>query len=112
MTIISTPRIKDQTMTVRVFRNVSLKINYYWDSHGELINWNNLVQTPTFWSKANVQIRRHSFTEVLLNKLFDFTEDQLVVNDRLIPGDLINYIVDTDTDGNVLVTCDLAIGWG
>lgn len=112
MTIITTPRTKEQVVVVKDFKDATLKVDYFWDSHGDLTNWNDLIKAPTFWPKANVQIRRYSFTENLLGKEFDFAMLQLVIDENIINGDILNYSVEVDENGTANLSCRLAIGWG
>jgi hypothetical protein len=108
---IETKRTNELTTVVGDFKDVDLKVEYYWDNHGKLINWTDCVEDPNFWSKADVQIKRYSFTENLLGKSFDFEMLQLVVNGRMISGDVIKYFLEEDKDGTLL-KCFVTVGWG
>ena len=94
------------------FKNVILKVDYFWDSHGKLVLWNDCVEDPTYWSGVDVQLVSYSFTEHLLGKDFDFDFHQLWVNGKQISGDVINCKVKTDFIGVTTLYCRVAVGWG
>lgn len=108
---IETKRTNEHTVIVDEFNNVDLEVGYYWDNHGKLVEWSDCVEDPKFWSKADVQIKRYSFTESLLGKSFDFEMLQLVVNGKLISGDVIKYFLEEDKTGPLL-KCFITVGWG
>lgn len=105
-------RTNEKTETFAEYKDVILKVDYFWDSHGNLINWNECVEEPTFWSKADVQIQKYSFTEHLLNQDFDFEVHQLIVNGKQIAGDVMSHKATTDFLGVTTVYCRVAVGWG
>lgn len=105
-------RTNEKTETFAEYKDVILKVDYFWDSHGKLFNWNECVEEPTFWSKVDVEIRKYSFTEHLRNQAFDFEVHQLWVNGKLISGDVISYKAKTDFLGVTTVHCKVAVGWG
>lgn len=94
------------------YNNVILKVDYFWNSHGELINWNENVEDPTFWSSVDVKLQKYTFTEHLLNRDFDFEVHQLLVDGKLIGGDVISHKVTKDFLGVETVYCRVAVGWG
>ena len=109
---ISVSRTNEQKEVLADFKNVILKVDYFWDSHGTLVLWNDCVEDPTYWSKADVQIVKYSFTEHLLNRDFDFDFRQLWVNGKQVSGDVINCKVKTDFIGVTTIYCRVAVGWG
>jgi hypothetical protein len=104
-------RTNEQKRVVGGYKDVSLKVNYFWDSHGNLINWNHCVEEQTTWPKADVQIIKYTFTEHLLGKDLDFKMHQLNVNGKLISGDVISHKA-KDEMGELVVYCDVVVGWG
>ncbi len=105
-------RINEHKVCLAAFEHVNVQVNYFWDSHGKLVNWNDATESPTSWTDAKVEIYRYSFTECLLGKTFDFQTDQLYINDKIISGDLFNYNKETDFDSKTTLTCSVIVGWG
>lgn len=110
MSDFSMTRVKENTTVLCEYKDVILKVDYFWDNHGDLIKWNDCVEEPKFWNRADVQIRKYAFTDDLCGKLYDFEIHQLVVDGRVIAGDVVDYTV--DTTGIVTITCDMVVGWG
>ena len=94
------------------YKNVILKVDYFWDSHGDLVLWNEHVEEPTYWSGVDVQIVSYTFTEHLLGRDFDFETHQLCVDGKQISGDVINCKIQTDFIGVATVNCRVTVGWG
>lgn len=105
-------RTNEKTETFAEYKDVILKVDYFWNSHGKLINWNECVEEPTYWSKAHVQIQKYSFTEHLMDRDFDFEVHQLLVDGKHIAGDVMSHKATTDFLGVTTVYCKVAVGWG
>lgn len=98
--------------TIMTFEGANLIVDYFWNSHGKEVDWNEYVNHPTVWNKASVKINKVSFTQQVLDKTFEFEAKQLVVDDVVIGGDVIKVEVDLDEDGILDVYCKVTIGWG
>jgi hypothetical protein len=109
---LKTVRTNEKTTILEDYKDIILKVDYFWDSHGKLIKWNESVAEPTYWSGVDVQIQKYEFTEHLLNRDFDFEVHQLVVNGKLIAGDVYSHREKTDFTGVTTVTCKVVVGWG
>ena len=109
---LETTRSNEQKIIIGEYNKVALKVDYFWDAHGDLINWNEHVDEPTYLPWADIKIRKYSFVENLCGKEFYFVTDQLIVNDRVIAGDLLEYNLEKDESGFETLVCKLAVGWG
>ena len=109
---LETVRTNEVTEILGDFKNVKLKVDYFWDSHGKLINWNESVKEPTAWSDVNVQIKKYSFTEKMFDSEYDFETRQLWVNDKQIAGDVIDCKLRLDGETGRTLYCRVAVGWG
>ena len=101
-------RTNEVTEVLGDFKDINLKVDYFWDSHGKLIKW----AEPTSWSGANVKIRKYSFTENLGGKEYDFETIQLWVNNKLIAGDVIDCKLKLDGNTGSTLYCRVTVGWG
>jgi hypothetical protein len=112
---LETNRINEKKDVLQSFSAVDVLVDYFWDSNGNYINWNNHTIAPKTWSDANVQIILYSFTTVFpsTRNSYDFETNQLVINDKVIAGDLIDCIVKLDPANNkTCLYCRVAVGWG
>lgn len=109
---INVSRTNVKSEVLAEYENVILKVDYFWNSHGKLVLWNDCVEDPTYWSMANVKIVSYSFTEHLLNRDFDFDFRQLWVNGKQISGDVMSCKIKTDFIGATTIYCRVAVGWG
>lgn len=107
-----TTRIRESRRLINKYKDVNLVLDFYWDNHGQLINWNELVTTPRCWSNVDVHIYKYFFTENLLGKEFNFSKNQIYVNNSLISGDLLDYSIEIAEDDSTTVKCCIAVGWG
>lgn len=107
-----TTRTNEVTEILGDFKNVNLKVDYFWDSHGKLVNWNDSVGEPTSWSDVNVQIKKYSFTEKMFDSEYDFETRQLWVNGKQIAGDVIDCKLKLDVKTGNTLYCRVAVGWG
>lgn len=98
--------------TIMTFEDVNLVVSYFWDNHGKEVNWSDHVKYPTRWSNANVKINKVTFNQSILDKVFEFEANQLVVNDTIIGGDASVLEVVTSENGLVTVYCKVIVGWG
>lgn len=105
-------RTNEVRTVVEDYKGIIVRVNYYWDSHGELINWNSLTHDPLFWPRADVKINKYAFTESLAGADLDFTTYQLVVDNRIITGDVLDWKVETNESGALSLLCSVAVGWG
>jgi hypothetical protein len=98
--------------TIMTFENVNLLVSYVWDNHGNEVNWNSYVKHPTRWTNANVKINKVTFNQSILDKVFEFEANQLVVNNTKIGGDTSVLEVATNETGVTTVYCKVTVGWG
>ena len=108
---LETSRTNEKKETLQKFNNVDLKVDYFWDSHGTLINWNESVNSPTEWTNVNVEIILYSFTENFSDTAYDFVNRQLVVNGKVISGDLLDGTINKFGNKTTL-HCRVVVGWG
>jgi len=105
-------RTNEKRETLGAWWGVNVKVNYYWDNHGKLIDWNEHVEAPTSWTDAMATIEVYSFTECLINNTHDFRVVRLHVDNKLVPGELVNCIAKVDGNGKVTLHCKVVAGWG
>ena len=110
---LETTRTNEKKEVIQTFSKVDVKVDYFWDNHGNLIKFNDSVKEPKSWSDVEVQLVLYSFTENLLGKSFDFQCRQLVIDDKVISGDLIDCIVNTGSSTQkTCLHCRVTVGWG
>jgi hypothetical protein len=112
---LETNRINEKKELLQSFSAVDVQVDYFWDSYGSYVNWNNHTIAPKTWSDANVQIVLYSFTTVFpsTGNSYDFETNQLVINDKVVSGDLIDCTVKLDPANNkTCLYCRVAVGWG
>ena len=85
------------------FDSTDVKIQYYWSTGKDLIEWNNTNRYQFFWSKADVRIDSFEFTN-------NFETYRLYINDELVEGDLLEVNVE-ELEDRTVVHCKLIIGW-
>ena len=107
-----TTRTNEVTEILGDFKSINLEVDYFWDSHGKLVNWNDSIKEPTSWSNVNVQIKKYSFTEKMFDSEYDFETRQLWVNNRLLAGDVIDCKLKLDGKTGSTLYCRVAVGWG
>ena len=105
-------RTNEKTELLMSFNNANLTVDYCWDSHGKQILWNEHVERPTDWSKANVEISRLSFTQLIANHSFNFEALQLKVNGVLLGGEVTEVDAKYTYDDTLNVYCKVTVGWG
>ena len=110
-TTLKTSRTNEKKETLQKFNNIDLKVDYFWDSHGKLIDWNESVDSPTEWSNVDVEIILYSFTENLSGTTYDFVNRQLVVDGKVISGDLLKATINKSGNKTTL-HCRMVVGWG
>ncbi len=109
---LKTTRINESREVLNAFSGVDVKVNYYWDNHGKLINWNKHTEAPKAWTSVDARIEAYSFTEVLVNSSHDFKTVQLYVANQLVPGELTQCIIKVDGKGKSTLHCKVTVGWG
>ena len=90
------------------YEKVNLKVNYFWDSHDQLILYNDFAEDPTSWTNAEVEI----LEEHIPVFGFDYVERQLYVNGKLIEGEVNSYSKEPNPDGTCYVYCSVIVGGG
>jgi hypothetical protein len=108
-----TTRTNEKKEVIQSYSNINVEIDYVWDSHGDLFDWTEHTEEQTIWEAADVQIIRHSFTEELLGSSYDFEHVQLIVDGKVISGDLIGCTIKLDPANNKkCLCCRVTVGWG
>lgn len=108
----SNTRYNEKTEVICEYTNAKVEAEYFWDSHGDLIDWSEYVEEPTSWSNVEVKLVRYYFTEHLLGKDFDFETLQLIVDGRTIGGDVLDYVAEDISTNSPTIKCKIAVGWG
>lgn len=107
-------RTNEKVELLKAWENIKVRLNFYWNSHGKRILWNDSVKEQKNYSKANVRIEKFSFTEHFeYTGPQDFETWRLYINDRLIAGDVTNFRWVEDEDG-IVRSCSIKLdcGWG
>ena len=99
----------EQIMSIK---NANLIVDYFWDNHGEEVDWNDYTKQPTVFNNADVVINRLTIYQQVLDKVFEFESNQLVVNSTVISGDTTCVEVDLNNSGDLTVYCKVTVGWG
>lgn len=105
---LQTSRTNEKKETIQKFDNIDLKVEYFWDSHGKLIKWK---ESADEWTNVNVEIILYSFTENIADNSYDFENRQLVVNGKVISGDLHDVTINKSGNKTTLY-CRVVVGWG
>lgn len=103
---------EDNLDILMTFENANVFVDYYWDSHGKEVNWNEHVNKPTVWTKASVKIGLLRVSQQVLDKTFEFESKQLIVDGERISGDVTEVKAELDEDGILEVFCKVTVGWG
>lgn len=104
-------RTNEKIETLMTIEKASLKVDYFWNHHGKLIDWNEYVCYPFEWSNANVNISKVSFTQEISEHAFDFEATQLAVNNYKLGGDVVEINVELE-DNTIKIYCKVVVGWG
>lgn len=105
---LQTSRTNEKKETIQKFDNIDLKVEYFWDSHGKLIKWK---ESADEWTNVNVEIILYSFTENIADNSYDFENRQLVVDGKVISGDLHDATINKSGNKTTLY-CRVVVGWG
>jgi hypothetical protein len=111
---IKTSRKNENREVLFEAKGVKLKLDFYWNAHGQRINWNKNVDARKNYSKADVRVERYTFTQTFeFSGDTDFETFQLFVNGELIEGDVTNWTWWTDeNDVPERYHIKLDCGWG
>lgn len=104
-------RTNEKKTVIYEYDKAQLRVGYFWNNHGELIDWNWYVEEPRFWSDAKVRVIEYAFTMKLRDEDCDFKVYQLEVNGKIISGSCTNIQV-VDEEGKVIIDCQVVVGWG
>lgn len=103
---------EDNLNILMTFENANVFVDYYWDSHGKEVNWNEYVDKPTVWTNASVKIGALKIQQQVLDKMFDFEVKQLIVDGERIGGEVTSVKAELDEEGILEVCCNVTVGWG
>ena len=110
---VETKRINEKKVVIQSYSEVDVVVAYYWSDHGNLIFWSDHVDEPTKWSDVAVQVVSHSFTEEFFGNSYDFETRQLVINDKVVAGELEDCTAYYEPANNKTVLyCRVIVGWG
>lgn len=99
--------------TLLELKNVTVKCDFFWNSHGKRILWNTHTKERKSWKCASVKIEKYTFTETYSSGSYDFETWRLWVDDKLIAGDIFQYRTTVDEQDNpVAIHIKSDIGWG
>lgn len=90
------------------YENINLKVDYFWDSHDQLILNNDFAEDPTSWTNVDVEI----LEEHIPVFGFEYVERQLYVDGKPINGEVNSYCKEYNPDGTCYVYCSVIVGWG
>ena len=104
-------RTNERRDVIFKYSDIPVTVDYFWDDHGEFTSLTACGHQTSFWSSAEAEIHKYSYTESLINQGANFSIYQLVVNGQDIPGEVISSTVKVDATGQKSLYCKVEIGW-
>ena len=104
--------LSEERILIHDLKKVNVKVDFLWDTKSELVDWNDCVMYPTFWTDVDVRVETLTFAEQLLGQVFVFNTQQLFINDQCISGDVLDFRCERDNSGKITVFCKVVVGWG
>ena len=71
-------RTNERRDVIFKYSDIPVTVDYFWDDHGEFTSLTACGHQTSFWSSAEAEIHKYSYTENLINQGANFSIYQLV----------------------------------
>ena len=89
-------------------KEITVKIKFYWDSHGKLVEFKGFNDKYSF-SKKVADVKIEKVTRTIDNLPKEFTHHRLYIDNELKNGDIYGVSFNPDTN---IINIKLCVGWG
>ena len=104
--------IEEDRLVLHELKGVNLKVDFFLGNREDLLNNTKCIAYSTCWKEVDIRVDLITFTEQLydLDLDFYFSAQQLVIDDHVISGDVIDFHWEVDETGKIIAYCRILIG--
>ena len=102
--------IEEDRVVLHELRGVNLKVDFFLGTREELLNEARAIAYSICWKNVDILIDQTTFTEQVYDMDFYFSIQQLIIDDHVISGDVIDFHWEADEKGLIIAYCKILIG--
>ena len=102
--------IEEDRLVLHELRGVNVKVDFFLGNQKELLDRTGCISYSICWESVDLRVDILTFTEQLSELDFYFSAQQLVIDDHVISGDVIDFRCAPDENGKITAYCKILIG--
>lgn len=101
--------LEEDRLILHDLKGVNLRVGFFLGTRQELQKDTGCVSYSICWESVNVRVDQITLSEELLELDFFYVTQQLIIDDHVIAGEVINFRCEK-TDGVITASCVVLLG--
>ena len=101
--------LSEDRLILHDLKGVNLKVDFFLGTRKEWVKDTRCISYSICWDSVNVRVDQITLTEELLELDFSYVTQQLIVDDHVITGEVVDFRCEK-TDGVITASCTVLLG--
>jgi hypothetical protein len=102
--------LAEDRLVLHDLKGVSLKVGFFLGTREEWIRDAKCISYSICWESVDVRVDQLTVSEEIAELDFYFETHQLIIDDHVIAGEVLNFQTEKDTDGVIVASCMVLLG--
>ena len=102
--------IEEDRIVLHELRGVNVKVDFFLGNRAEMLNQTGCISYSICWETVDLRVDMITFTEQLSDLDFYFSTQQLIIDDHVISGEVVDFRCEADDNGKIIAYCKILIG--
>ena len=91
-------------------KGVNLKVDFFLCTLEEFLQDTRCISYSICWDKVDVRVDQVSYLEPLYELDFFYSAKQLLIDEQVISGDVLDFRCNQTSDGSLVASCKILLG--
>ncbi len=101
--------LEEDRITLHDIKGVNLNVGFFLGTREEFLKDTKCISYSICWDQVDVRVETITLSEDLLELEFFYVTQQLIIDDHVIAGEVINFRCDK-VDGILTASCTILLG--
>ena len=102
--------IEEGRIVLHELKGVNIKVDFFLGSREELLKNSGRITYSVCWEAVDVRVDTIAVVEQISDLDFRFNTQQLVIDDHIISGEVLDFNLEADENGLITACCKILIG--
>lgn len=102
--------LEEDRLILHDLKGVNLRVGFFLGTRQELQKDTKCIHYSICWESVNVRVDQITLSEELLELDFFYVTQQLIIDDHVIAGEVVDFRCEKGTDGVITASCVVLLG--